>query len=79
MGLRPAVRFPLWSYKSKLLTPKLKACHHLLTEDFHPLQGDKQRINHLTSPHLPEEVYTVKKDHGVKRGKKNHGLNELNG
>ncbi len=25
MGLRPAVRLPLWSYKSKLLTPKPKA------------------------------------------------------
>ena len=25
MGLRPAVSLPLWSYKSKLLTPKLKA------------------------------------------------------
>ena len=43
MGLRPAVRLPLWSYKSKLLTPKPKACHHLLTEGIHPLQGDKQK------------------------------------
>ena len=43
MGLRPAVRLPLWSYKSKLLTPKLKACQHLLTEGIHPLQGDKQK------------------------------------
>ena len=42
MGLRPAVRLPLWSYKSKLLTPKPKVCHHLLTEGIHPLQGDKQ-------------------------------------
>ena len=42
MGLRPAVRLPVWSYKSKLLTPKLKACQHLLTEGIHPLQGDKQ-------------------------------------
>ena len=42
MGLRPAVRLPLWSYKSRLLTPKPKACHHLLTEGIHPLQGDKQ-------------------------------------
>ena len=43
MGLRPAVRLPLWSYKSKLLTPKPKACQHLLTEGIHPLQGDKQK------------------------------------
>ena len=42
MGLRPAVRLPLWSYKSKLLTSKPKVCHHLLTEGIHPLQGDKQ-------------------------------------
>ena len=43
MGLRPAIRLPLWSYKSKLLTPKPKACQHLLTEGIHPLQGDKQK------------------------------------
>ena len=43
MGLRPAVRLPLWSYKSKLLTPKPKARQHLLTEGIHPLQGDKQK------------------------------------
>ena len=43
MGLRPAVMLPLWSYKSKLLTPKPKACQHLLTEGIHPLQGDKQK------------------------------------
>ena len=24
-----AAMLPLWSYKSKLLTPKPKACHHL--------------------------------------------------
>ena len=42
MGLRPAVRLSVWSYKSKLLTPKLKACQHLLAEGIHPLQGDKQ-------------------------------------
>ena len=47
MGLRPAVRLPLWSYKSKLLTPKLKVCHHLLTDGIHPLQGDKQTKNIL--------------------------------
>ena len=49
MGLRPAVSLPLWPYKSKLLTPKPKACHHLLSEGFHPLQGDKQTINLSTS------------------------------
>ena len=43
MGLRPAVRLPFWSYKSRLLTPKLKVCQHLLTEGIHPLQGDKQK------------------------------------
>ena len=43
MGLRPAVRLPLWSYKSKLLTPKLKVWQHLLSEGIHPLQGDKQK------------------------------------
>ena len=49
MGLRPAVSLPLWPYKSKLLTPKPKVWHHLLSEGFHPLQGDKQTINLSTS------------------------------
>ena len=41
VGQSPGVRLPLWSYKSKLLTPKTKACHHLLAEGTHSLQGDK--------------------------------------
>ena len=49
MGLRPAVSLPLWPYKSKLLTPKPKVWHHLLSEGFHPQQGDKQTINLSTS------------------------------
>ena len=32
MGQSPGVRLPLLSYKSELLTPKAKACHHLLAE-----------------------------------------------
>ena len=37
-----AAMLPPWSYKSKLLTPKPEAYHHLLTEGHHPRQGDKQ-------------------------------------
>ena len=33
---------PLWSYKSKLLTPKPEAYHHLPSEGHHPHQGYKQ-------------------------------------
>ena len=33
---------PLWSYKSKLLTPNRKIVHHLHPEGHHPHQGDKQ-------------------------------------
>ena len=42
VGQSPGVRLPLWSYKSKLLTSKPKASHHLLAEGSHALQGDKQ-------------------------------------
>ncbi|MGM9694841.1 MAG: hypothetical protein ACI3YC_07515, partial [Alloprevotella sp.] len=31
-----------------LLTPKPKACHHLLAEGSHPLQGDKPYDKHKT-------------------------------
>ena len=45
MGRCPAVMLPLYSYKSKLLSPKPKAWHNLLPVGLHPLQGDKQEIN----------------------------------
>ena len=31
-GRAPGASLPLWPYKSKLLTPKSKASHHLLSE-----------------------------------------------
>ena len=31
-GKAPGASLPLWPYKSKLLTPKPKAYHHLLSE-----------------------------------------------
>ena len=37
-----AAMLPHWSYKSELLMPKPKACHHLPSEGHHPRQGDKQ-------------------------------------
>ena len=42
-GRAPGASLPLWPYKSKLLTPKPKAYHHLLSEGSHPLQGDKHK------------------------------------
>ena len=33
---------PPWSYKSKLLTPKPKACAPPYPKGHHPHQGDKQ-------------------------------------
>ena len=53
-GQSPSVMLPLWSCKSKLLTPKVKALHYLLSEGYHPLQGDKQEINLFL-----EETYVV--------------------
>ena len=41
-GVTLAAMLPLWSYKSKLLTPKPEAYHPFLTEGHHPRQGDKQ-------------------------------------
>ncbi|MGM9713487.1 MAG: hypothetical protein ACI3Y5_05140, partial [Prevotella sp.] len=41
-GLAPGACLPLRSYKSKLLTPQSEGRHHLLSEGYHPLQGDKQ-------------------------------------
>ena len=52
-GKAPGVRFSLWSYKSKLLTPHPKPNPHLLSEGLQPLQGDKQEINTFSS----EEVH----------------------
>ena len=48
-----AVRLPLWSYKSELLTPKPKAYHHLPSEGHHPRQGDKQGKTFPSSGVLP--------------------------
>ena len=31
-GIAPGASLPVWPYKSKLLTPKPKAYHHLLSE-----------------------------------------------
>ena len=42
-GKAPGASLPLWPYKSKLLTPKSKVYHHLLSEGSHPLQGDKPK------------------------------------
>ena len=42
-GKAPGASLPLWPYKSKLLTPKPKACHHPLSEGKHSLQGDKHK------------------------------------
>ena len=44
-GRCPGASLPLLSYKSKLLTTKPEARHHLLAEGHHTLQGDKQKIN----------------------------------
>ena len=42
-GRAPGVSLPLWSYKSRLLTPQTESRHHLLAEGCHPLQGDKHQ------------------------------------
>ena len=58
MGRCPGVRLPLLSYKSKLLTPKPEARHHLLAEGRHPLQGDKQEINPPSVTWQPTITFT---------------------
>ena len=48
-GRAPGASLPLWPYKSKLLTPKSKVYHHLLSEGSHPLQGDKPKKHFRTN------------------------------
>ena len=59
-GRAPGISLPLWSYKSRLLTPQTESRHHLLAEGCHPLQGDKTNKPLLGKTHNLYSVIVVK-------------------